>query len=180
MNKVPEFLVLDSKEDLVLNRLSEDKNLEHAMKNIGTQIKQIPSDVLVTKILSKIFVTDWKPCYELKKGPSIQEATNGTTRVWYNDGSRSSNHYISTNQIIWYAAYGSWPKETVSHLCGRRNCPNVQHMVDESLQKNLARIGCPGFIVEKENPIRCIMVCPHTPFCARVVIVEPKNILEIN
>ncbi len=55
------------------------------------------------------------------------------------------------------------PTESASHLCGNYRCLNIDHIIPETLEKNIARKYCP-------KDVRCacgttIPLCAHAPKC---------------
>ena len=54
-----------------------------------------------------------------------------------------------------------------SHLCGNAHCINRDHLIFESRQENMSRIGCRGFV--RTEDMKYICLCDHTPKCLKCV-----------
>lgn len=60
--------------------------------------------------------------------------------------------------------------EQISHLCGNAACCRSSHLIKETRQENMARIGCPGYFQVPDGTL--CQACQHQPPCKKVTIVR--------
>lgn len=74
-------------------------------------------------------------------------------------------HNFQWHILAYLAKTGRNIEGDASHLCGRSNCFNFDHIVDEDRRKNLARIGCWGEIWCMTHDHLVLDMCVHEPSC---------------
>ena len=69
-------------------------------------------------------------------------------RVDFDDNARAK--YYRPYKIAWLAEHGAWPGGTkqCSHLCGAKECINVDHLVAETTQRNNSRKICHNKLIK--------------------------------
>lgn len=78
---------------------------------------------------------------------------------------RHRAYYV--HRLGYSALYGLDIQQSGSHLCGRANCINPFHLVDESQRLNDARINCLGAIYCPRHNHLIHTLCSHSPPCIK-------------
>lgn len=81
---------------------------------------------------------------------------------------------------LYRVAFMAWngrdirPGMVASHLCGRRDCFNPLHIVEETQAVNVSRsfFGCPGQIVCRQHGCVLEKVCVHKPPCHQMLLIR--------
>jgi len=108
-------------------------------------------------------------CYELPKQPGIDVNPAGYRRFSHK-GRKVLVHWFifkQANPTIPLAASTENKGRQVSHLCGNRACCRVSHLIAETRQANMARIGCKGYLRAIEDSATRSS-CMHDPHCKKV------------
>lgn len=69
------------------------------------------------------------------------------------------------HKVAYVAKHGLDVAGTTSHLCGRSNCFNGDHVVDETSAENNRRKGCRGIVICPEHRHQIVDLCGHQPKC---------------
>lgn len=75
------------------------------------------------------------------------------------------------------AANGEFAQDIMdeaSHLCGNAHCLRIEHLLWETHQANMDRIGCPGII--RSQDLGDLVACTHSPTCVKITT---NNYLKI-
>lgn len=60
--------------------------------------------------------------------------------------------------------------EQISHLCGNAACCRLSHLIKETRQENMSRIGCMGYFQVPDGSL--FQACQHRPPCKKVTRVS--------
>lgn len=83
------------------------------------------------------------------------------------EGSSNAHRAYYVHRIAYVALHGRDIEATGSHLCGRANCFNPYHIVDESQFKNNDRQRCLGFVICPQHNHVLVKLCTHNPPCIK-------------
>jgi hypothetical protein len=86
---------------------------------------------------------------------------------------RNAGKNFLFHRIAFVAKNGFDVHQGASHLCGRPQCFNPEHIVDENIQLNNRRKGCIGVVTCPDHGHLIVDLCEHTPRCIKP---NPPNV----
>lgn len=96
-------------------------------------------------------------------GTILTRKSNGTYYASF--GKRK----VPIHKIEYIYHRGKVPEgKEISHLCQDHDCCKISHLHAESHGDNMARIGCPGWLMFEGREDKLICACGHTPRCLKV------------
>lgn len=87
---------------------------------------------------------------------------------WDNADFRPDFPFVATQVVLAYnGRFAANKTDEASHLCHRRACLNIDHLVWESRQANEARKNCVGRVFCRECH-QWLQLCTHEPKCIKL------------